>query len=171
MSSSHPSPAGARRGASSSAARNAAVIVASLAVGAWALVARGQLSWPPMRLLSALSTLSGCLALAGPIVFARHDRSRAGVGDLVWLNAGVLAWLYGLSAAARGTLAAERLLDPMGPVALGLAALASMIAGWRIYGPGAGWTWTNVTGWILGVFWVFGGGLALLPSSASGWMR
>lgn len=158
-----PLPAG-RAGSSRSALTNALVIASALGIGLWALVDRGQIAWPPGRMLSAITTLAGYLALAGPIVLARRDRGGAGVGDLVWMTAGLLIWFYNAAALIRGTFETTRVADPVGPIGLALAVLAVSAAAWRLHGPGRVWTWTNVTGWILGIFWVGSGLAALLPS-------
>jgi hypothetical protein len=145
---------------------NAAVIVAALGIGTWLLVQQGQLDWPPSRLLENLSTLAGCLALVGPILLLRQDRSKAGVGDLVWLTAGCLTWLYNLAALARGSFVLERAPNPSGALIMGLAIGAVSIAGLRLQGLGRAWTWTNITGWVLGIFWIVLGTLTLLPDSS-----
>ncbi len=150
-------------GGNSSAAINASIIVVALALGVWLMVDQRQMSWPPSQLLANLTTLAGCLALVGPLVLIRQDRSRAGVGDLVWLTAGCLTWLYNLAALTRGAFVLERAPNPSGSLVMGLAVLAVLIAGIRLLGMGRNWTWTNITGLVLAVFWVLVGALTLLP--------
>jgi len=42
----------------------------------------------------------------------------------------------------------------LGPLEIGLIILAILVAGWRCGLRGRDWTWTNVMGWSLGVFWI-----------------
>ncbi len=49
---------------------------------------------------------------------------------------------------------------------MGLTILAVLLAGWRWRAEGKDWSWTNVTGWVLGLFWV-GMGVATMPPAAS----
>jgi hypothetical protein len=42
---------------------------------------------------------------------------------------------------------------------MGLTILAVLLAGWRCRLVGRNWSWTNVTGWLLGLYWV---GMALV---------
>jgi hypothetical protein len=49
---------------------------------------------------------------------------------------------------------------------MGLVVLALFAAGWRIHGPGHSWSWTNVVGWLLGMFWVGMGLATLWPGAA-----
>lgn len=167
MSSSVKSIPATKSGDSHSAVGNAVIVAVAVGMGLWALVQRRELSWPPSGLIANLTTLTGYLALAGPIVLSRQDRGRTGVGDLVWMTTGVLFWLYNGAAVIRGTFDPGRLADPVGAVGLALSVLAVMIAAWRLHGNGRIWTWTNVTGWILGVFWVGVGLATLLPQG--GW--
>ena len=64
--------------------------------------------------------------------------------------------------------------------------LEELIAVWRIALPGAliqstvstaalawglhllGWTWTNVTGWVLGLFWILSAAATLVPARSIG---
>jgi hypothetical protein len=52
---------------------------------------------------------------------------------------------------------------------MGLTVLAGLIAGWRLHAGRLGsWTWTNVAGWVLGLYWVGMAFWSLLPARASG---
>jgi hypothetical protein len=51
-------------------------------------------------------------------------------------------------------LIAMALLPPLGDRTMGLTMLAVLLAGWRSGLAGSNWSWTNITGWILGLFWV-----------------
>ena len=87
-------PMSARRSSSSSGAAtspehaltNAILLTAALGWGLSLLIQRGRLTWPPMALLSSLSTMAGCLALVGPLILARSGATgwkpgRAGLAD------------------------------------------------------------------------------------------
>jgi hypothetical protein len=145
---------------------NAALLSAALAYGLWLLVARGRLSWPPHELLSGGYTLAGCLALVGPLVLARRGSGEGGLGDLLWLTGGLLLWIFDLAALARGEAHVISWVNPLGVRTMGLAMLAVLLAGWRSQGLGKGWTWTNVTGWLLGLFWVGMALASLLPGGS-----
>src|SRR5947208_10219555 len=82
-------PAASAAGSSDPAVGNAVLLVAALGIGLALLVQRGRLSWPPLNLLSSLSTLAGCLALVGPLVLARTASRDGSLGELVWLAAGL----------------------------------------------------------------------------------
>jgi hypothetical protein len=49
---------------------------------------------------------------------------------------------------------------------MGLTILAVLIGGWRANGGvrGGSWSWTNITGWMLGMFWVGMAAASLVPS-------
>ncbi|GIW88862.1 MAG: hypothetical protein KatS3mg108_3186 [Isosphaeraceae bacterium] len=154
-----------RGNASSTALGNAAIITIALALGLWTLVHRRQLDWPPSRLFAAATTLTGYLALAGPLVLGRRTVHAAGLGDVVWLTVGLLFWLYNAASFLRGRFDLDQLHNPISPVGLGLAVAAVALASWRLHGPGRLWTWTNVTGWLLGLFWITAGAAALIPTT------
>lgn len=148
---------------------NALLLAGAIGYAFWLLVQRGRLSWPPTDLLANLYTLAGCLALVGPIVLARRETASAGVGDLLWLTGGLLAWVFDGAAALRGGAQTLGWITPIGAQTQGLTMLAVMLAGLRLREGEREWSWTNVTGWILGLFWV-GMGLAqvwLSPSSGT----
>lgn len=146
---------------------NASLLAAALAYGLWLLVNRGRIGWPPHQLLANLFTVAGCLALIGPVVLLRRDApaADAGLGDLLWLTGGLLVWLFDAAALAQGQWRTLAPATPVNAIPLGLTVLAVMVAGWRTRGPGRGWSWTNVTGWLLGLFWV-GLGLGTLLTNA-----
>jgi hypothetical protein len=141
---------------SSSPVVTAILMGAAVAFGLWSLVRRGRVSWPPHHLLADAYTLAGCLALVGPVVLARREGS--GLGDLLWMTGGILVWVFDLAAVVRGDLAALSWTAPLGYQPMGLTILAVLVAGCRGREGGRDWSWTNVTGWVLGLFWV---GMAL----------
>lgn len=140
--------------APSAALTNALLVVLAVGCGLATLVARGRVSWPPTDLLANAYTLAGCLALVGPVVLARRDASTGGLGDLLWMTGGLLVWLFDVAAALRGGFRTLAWATPLGYQAMGLTMLAVLVAGWRVRGAGREWSWTNVAGWILGLFWV-----------------
>ena len=148
-------PAGS---SAASPALNAAILGGALAYGLYLLVVRGRMSWPPTDLLANAYTVAGCLALVGPIVLFRRESPEGGVGELLWMTGGVLIWIFNLAALARGEMNSGRLATPVAAGTMGLLILAVLLASWRMRGAARSWTWTNVTGWVLGLFWV---GLAL----------
>lgn len=150
---------------------NAAAMLFALGMGMWMLVERGQMPWPPSRLLVAVYTVSGCLGLVGPIVLFRREGSDSGVGDWMWLTGGVLMWLYNVTALVRGQVDLARWVTPLTYPTLGLVSLAVLIAGWRLGGGGRVWTWTNVLGWLLGTFWIVMGLWTLAPGAGGVWGR
>lgn len=140
---------------------NGLLLGAALGLGLWTLVDRGRVSWPPGDLLANAYTLAGCLALVGPIVLARREAGAGGLGELLWMTGGLLAWIFDLASAVKGTSAGRAWISPLGTQPMGLTILAVLLAGWRGRAGGRDWSWTNVVGWILGLFWV-GMGLATL---------
>lgn len=160
------SPANA--GAATAPVWNAALIVLSIGYALWLLVNRGRLSWPPNELLAGAYTLAGCLALAGPVILLRREAGEGGLGDLVWMTGGLLIWVHDLAAAVRGEFRAISWPTPLGAQALGLTILAVAIASWRLHPTGRNWTWTNVIGWVLGLFWIGMGIVALIPPGSTG---
>jgi hypothetical protein len=136
------------------AVTNAILLIAALGCGLTLLVQRGRLTWPPYALLSSLSTLTGCLALVGPLILARSGGKSGSLGELVWLTGGLMVWLFDLSAAFQGQARSLNWATPLGERTMGLAMLAVVLAGWRCGLAGRDWSWTNVTGWALGLFWI-----------------
>lgn len=116
------------------------------------------MAWPPNHLITSLYTLAGCLALIGPFVLARGEVGEAGLGQLLWMTGGLLVWVFDAMAAIRGDWRTTSWVTPIGYQTMGLTMLAVLLAGWRCKVSGRGWSWANVTGWSLGIFWV---GLAL----------
>ena len=147
---------------------NAALILAAVGYGLRLLVLHGRLAWPPTELLGAVFTLSGCLALIGPLLLLRREATEGGLGELVWLTAGLLIWVFDVAAMVRGEFRSTTFATPLSALPMGLTILAVVIAGWRAKGGGRVWTWTNVTGWVLAVFWVGMGLLSLLPGRTLG---
>jgi hypothetical protein len=137
---------------------NAVLVAAALCYGLAVLVTRGRVSWPPHQLLASLATVAGCLALVGPIVLSRGEPGEGGLGELLWMTGGLLVWVFDAVAALRGEWRSAAWVTPLGDQAMGLTILAVLLAGWRCRVAGRGWSWTNVTGWVLGLFWV---GMAL----------
>ena len=137
---------------------NIVIVSAALGFGIWLLVARGRMSWPPGDLLANAFTLAGCLALIGPILLLRRESGEGSVGELMWLTGGALVWVYDLLGLIRGEARLATFATPLAPTTLGLTILAVLLASWRMRGPGKSWSWTNITGWIIGVFWI---GIAL----------
>jgi hypothetical protein len=74
------------------------------------------------------------------------------------MTGGLLVWVFDGVALARGEWRTNAWVTPLGYQTMGLTILAVLLAGWRCRIAGRGWSWTNVTGWVLGLFWV---GLAL----------
>ncbi len=133
---------------------NAILLMAALGCGLSLLIQRGRLAWPPVGLLSSLSTLAGCLALVGPLILARSGGRQASLGEMSWLTGGLLVWLFDLAAILQGQLKTMNWTTPLGDRTMGLTILAVLLAGWRCGLASRDWSWTNVIGWILGIFWV-----------------
>lgn len=142
---------------------NALLMAAAVAYGLWLLVAGGRMAWPPSELLTGAYTLAGCLALIGPVLLHRRERSEGGLGELVWMCGGLLVWTYDLAAVARGSFRANAWATPLPPQTMGLTILAVLLAGLRLQGAGRSWSWTNVVGWLLGLFWIGVGLARFLP--------
>jgi hypothetical protein len=143
-------------------------MAAALGYGLWVLVGRGRVSWPPNQLLASLYTVAGCLALVGPIVLARGEPGERGLGELLWMTGGLLVWVFDAVSALRGEWRGAGWVTPLGYQTMGLTILAVLLAGWRCRVVGRGWSWTNVTGWVLGLFWVGMGLASLWPARGTG---
>jgi hypothetical protein len=141
-------------GAASSPLTNMLLVGAALSCGLGILVQRGRVAWPPHQLLAAAYTLAGCLALVGPLVLARREPAEGGLGELLWMTGGLLTWIYDGVAVVRGRGPATTWATPLSVPTMGLTLLAVLVAGWRCRLGGSTWSWTNVTGWVLGLFWV-----------------
>jgi hypothetical protein len=148
---------------------NAVLMLAAIGCGVSLLVQKGRLSWPPISLLASLSTLAGCLALAGPLILARSAGNEGSLGRLIWLTGGLLVWLIDLAAVIQGQAKSLSWTTPLPDRIMGLAILAVLAAGWKCGLAGRDWSWTNVVGWALGLFWVAMamGSLFLTPSWGS----
>jgi hypothetical protein len=166
----------ARRGSSSPGAAsapehavtNALLLTAALGWGLSLLIQKGRLTWPPLALLSSLSTLAGCLALVGPLILARSGATGGSLGELVWLTGGLLTWLLDIVAVLQGSSRVLNWATPLGDRTMGLVILAVLVAGWRCGLANRNWSWTNVTGWVLGAFWVAMAAWSWLLAPASG---
>jgi len=134
----------------------AGLLVGAVGYGLWVLVDRGRLSWPPTQLLASLYTVAGGLALVGPLVLSRGPAGggERGLGDLLWMTGGSLVWVFDAVAVLKGDYRVTAWATPLGQQTMGMTMLAVMFAGWRCRQAGRGWSWTNVTGWVLGLFWV-----------------
>lgn len=128
--------------------------MAALGGGLSLLVHKGRLTWPPLQLLSSLSTLAGCLALVGPLILARSGGIQGTLGELIWLTGGLLVWIFDIAGAMQGQARTTNWATPLGDRTMGLTILAVLVAGLRCGLAGRNWSWTNVTGWALGLFWV-----------------
>jgi hypothetical protein len=132
------------------------------------LVMRGQVTWPPHELLASTYTVAGCLALVGPLVLGRGEAAEGALGELLWMTGGILIWVLDLVAVTRGQWRTTTWATPLGYEMMGMIMLAVLLAGWRCRVGGRVWSWTNVTGWILGLYWVGMAVLTLLPSRPLG---
>ena len=148
---------------------NALLLTVALCGGLGLLFARGRLSWPPTQLLASVFTIAGCLAMIGPILLHRRDSAEVGLGELLWMAGGLVVWIFDLAAVARGDLRTLSWATPLGYQPMGLTILAVLLAAWRCrVAAGASWSWTNVTGWALGLFWVAMAASTLLPARVLG---
>jgi len=137
---------------------NAVLLGAAVCYGLVLLVNRGRMNWPPNQLLASLYTVAGCLAVVGPIILARGGEGEPALGELLWMTGGLLVWVFDVGAALRGDWRTTAWVTPLSYQTMGLTILAVLLAGWRCRVANRNWSWTNVTGWILGLFWV---GMAL----------
>lgn len=146
----------------------ATLVGSALSFGIWTLVGAGKVHWPPTQLIAAGFTVAGSLALIGPLLLGRKAAGEFGVGDLIWMVGGLLIWIFDGAAVARGEVRTLAWATPLGPQTMGLIVLAVGLAAWRCRLGGGQWTWTNVIGWVLGLFWVALATAALLPTRTSG---
>ena len=165
---SRPSAAAASSSPVSNPLANALLLAAAFGIGLATLVSKGRLSWPPHQLLASTYTVAGCLAMVGPLVLARVDSSERGLGDLLWMTGGLLIWIFDGAAAARGLWQSQPWATPLGYETMGLTMLAVLVAGWRCKLGARHWAWTNVTGWLLGIFWVAMAITTLVPARITG---
>ena len=141
----------------------AALVLAAVGYGMMLLIDRRELSWPPRELMGSLATIAGCLAMVGPLLLWRRGGGEATLGELTWIVGGLLLWSLNLAALARGQTRGVDWASPIGPELLGPVALAVLIGGWRTGRAAWSWTWTGVTGWVLGLLWIGLGVLEMLP--------
>jgi hypothetical protein len=158
-------------GGASSSFVSVLLVALALGLGLWILVSRGQVTWPPHRLLASLSIVVGCIGLVGPLLLTRSAAAEPGLGTTIWWFGGVLLWLQNLAGALRGDFQIASCPNPMGPQPMGLAVLAALIATWRTHGAGRTSSWPNVVGWILGLFWIGVGLASFLPGGWPASMR
>jgi hypothetical protein len=147
---------------------NALLLVVALGLGITTLVSRGRLTWPPTQLLASLYTVAGFLAMVGPIVLHRRDSTEIALGELLWMAGGLVVWVFDLASLARGEFRTASWSTPLGYQPMGLTILAVLLTAWRCKVAGTSWSWTNVTGWILGLFWVAMAAYTLLPPRVLG---
>jgi hypothetical protein len=133
---------------------NALLVGAALLWGVSLLVRGGRLSWPPYSLLNSLSTLAGCLALVGPLILIRSGGLSGSLGELVWLTAGLLVWIFDIEGILRGQWRSLQWATPLHERAMGLTMLAVLLAGWKCGMASWKWSWTSLTGWLLSTFWI-----------------
>ena len=81
---------------------------------------------------------------------------------------GLVIWVFDIAAIVRGEARTISWATPLGYQPMGLTILAVLLAAWRCKVAGSGWTWTNVTGWALGIFWVAMAATTLVPAKALG---
>ena len=146
----------------------AACLGLALIYGVGILVSRGRVQWPPTELLTSAYTVAGCLALVGPVLLHRRDGGTIGLGELLWMAGGLVIWVFDGAAVARGETRALAWATPLGIQPMGLTMLAVGLTAWRCRVGGANWSWTNVTGWALGIFWVTMAATSLLPARTLG---
>jgi hypothetical protein len=143
-----------RGGSASRPIVNALLVGAALFWGISLLVRGGRLTWPPYGLLHSLSTLAGCLALVGPLILIRNGEISGSLGELVWLTAGLLVWVSDIEGILGGQWRSMHWANPLHDRAMGLTMLAVLLAGWKCGLANWKWSWTNLTGWLLGTFWI-----------------
>ena len=147
---------------------NAVLLGLALCYGVGLLFAKGKLDWPPTELMANSFTVAGCLALVGPILLHRRDSGEIGLGELLWMAGGLVIWVFDAAAIARGEARSTAWATPLGYQPMGLTILAVLLAGWRGKVAASSWSWTNVTGWSLGVFWVAMAAWTLVPHKMFG---
>ncbi len=133
---------------------DALLVGGAVVYGLALLVTKGKVSWPPHQLLASTYTLAGALALIGPIILARGESGERGLGELLWMTGGLLVWVFDGVALVNGQWRTVAWATPLSYQTMGLTILAVLLAGWRCGHAGRNWSWTNVTGWVLGLFWV-----------------
>lgn len=143
---------------------NALLLAGSIGYAVHLLVQAGAMHWPPTELVQAGGTVAGCLALVGPLILWRGGSSgEASLGDLVWLNCGLLVWVCNLMAMSRGELPGKSWVTPVEPGLMGAFTIACVVASWKGARARWVWSWTSVVGGLLCTFWVVGGLASLMP--------
>src|SRR6185437_1172924 len=122
----------------------------------------------PHDLLTSLYLVAGCVALVGPIVLARAQAAEGGLGELLWMAGGLLIWVHDGAALVRGNWRSASWITPLDHQTMGLTILAVLLAGWRCKLGSRSRSWTNVTGWVLGLFWIGMAVATWLPSRVPG---
>lgn len=146
---------GSNRGLSASRPLfNTLLVGAALLWGVSLLVRGGRLTWPPYPLLKNLSILAGCLALVGPLILIRAGEIAGSLGELVWLTGGLMVWIFDIEGVLQGQWKSLQWATPLHERTMGLIMLAVLLAGWRSGLASWKWSWTNVTGWLLSIFWI-----------------
>lgn len=134
---------------------NAAVVGAAVAFAAWSVFARrGGSAWAWRELLTTITTVAGCLAIAGPFVLFRRGGDEQGVGDLAWMTSGLLILIFDLAAVVQGAPRSHNWVNPIEIRSMGLIVLAVLLAGRHQRGAEPLWTWTNVLGWLQSATWL-----------------
>jgi hypothetical protein len=83
------------------------------------------------------------------------------------MTGGLLVWVFDIVAVVRGNWRTMAWSTPLGAQTMGLTILAVLLAGWRCRLVGRNWSWTNVTGWLLGLYWVGMAVVTFLPARAT----
>lgn len=143
---------------------NALLLAGSLAYAIHLLVQAGAMRWPPTELFQAASTVAGCLALVGPLILWRSGiGAQPSLGDLVWLNCGLVVWVCNLISISRGEMPGKSWVAPIEPSLMGSLAIGCALASWKGAGARWVWSWTSVVGSLLGLFWMLGAVASLIP--------
>ncbi len=106
--------------------------------------------------------------MVGPILLVRKEAVAVGLGELIWMVGGLLIWIFDAAAVARGETRTLLWATPLGDQTMGLKILAVALGGWRFRVGSLNWSWLNVTGWALGIFWVAMAAGTLLPPRTLG---
>ena len=88
------------------------------------------------------------------MILFRSGELEGSLGELGWLTAGLLVWIFDIVAVLQGQWKTIHWATPLSERTLGLIILAVLLAGWRCGLAQWNWSWTNVAGWMLSAFWV-----------------